>query len=244
MLWTSRIGGIGLKHLLSILLLICLHMPCATSEASREPILFRDIPWGVSITDAFKYLENDSLPLSTLSFVDRTATPFEQECFYEDHSTKDCFFQIYYGPYDVKKNPQLFVGGYIVCSMTLDAIAGINANGAISESADDSMLYHCTYNFGHWKDDEKEEAQAVFDDLARKLSVLYGEGLYETDRKELGNDSYWLIDFPGISFYKCLESAATLFGVHFFCRHDRPPSVCLELFQLSLDLLQIILELL
>lgn len=183
-----------MKHLLSILLLICLHMPCATSEASREPILFRDIPWGVSITDAFKYLENDSLPLSTLSFVDRTATPFEQECFYEDHSTKDCFFQIYYGPYGVKKNPQLFVGGYIVCSMTLDAIAGINANGAISESADDSMLYHCTYNFGHWKDDEKEEAQAVFDDLARKLSVLYGEGFYETDRKELGNDSYWLID--------------------------------------------------
>lgn len=181
-----------MKHLLSILLLICLHMPCATSEASREPILFRDIPWGISITEATTILQEQGFP--DLGIIDSTKIPQETTCFFEDHAVQGGSFWICYNTIDYQGGPVITAGGYEIQFTNLYAVPGIQTDGTISTSFENSHIYRCQYNFGHWKDDEKEEAQAVFDDLARKLSVLYGEGLYETDRKEFGNDSYWLID--------------------------------------------------
>ncbi len=140
------------------------------------------------MTEAMKYLEEESIP-TRIGFPPDNS-PFEHACYFEDHSAKHCIFDVFYNTADITDAPVVFVGGYEVDAINLYAIAGTSDNVVLNTSMDESILYRCCYIFHCWNND-KEEIQTTFDDLTRKLTVLYGEGIPESNGKDIGEHGYW-----------------------------------------------------
>ncbi len=150
----------------------------ATSKAAKTiEITFRDVPWGVSYTEA-KAL------LSDLELWEMSGE--ELRTFSIDEIILGDYKGISFEKTDINiigwaSNSHISVAGYTTESVYL-YFAYVPVNGVITKSVDDSALYGARYEF------EPEDLSKASSDLKSKLSSLYGEpDSYMTDSDDSGN---------------------------------------------------------
>ena len=156
------------------ILLTTFSFPVMAQEGEKE-ILFRDVPWGTSYTEA------NSL-LSDLDLWNLSGEAFQTKSI--DDITLGDYKGIDFEYTDINiianaMNGEVEVAGYTTDSVELD-FAYVPNNGVLNKTEDESALYGAQYTF------LPRNLSEMSADLINKLSSLYGEP------SETKNDSDWL----------------------------------------------------
>lgn len=154
------------RFFVGIIVICLMNMSCLAHAQVDDEILFREIHWGISFTEA-----KGRLP--ELYLVDFT-TDSETYC--------NALYHIPYGFENERKEYdgdylginatsfkcELKVGGYDVSRVWMD-FAYIPQDGVLARSDNETMLYHATYSFSEIRD-----VDTAVSSLTDKLCSIYG----------------------------------------------------------------------
>lgn len=140
----------------------------ANAESTDSEILFRDIPWGISIADAAYYL--DAHKQADLGF-DGIENAFPKKWDFTTFDNSDTLKEFEYRYYGMMGD-DYYVAGYYM-SHRIHALPGIK-NGVISSDPNDSIYVMGEYSYSIPLNKEIG-VDTAFADLKAKLSSLYGE---------------------------------------------------------------------
>lgn len=140
------------------------------TPALADEILFRGIPWGSNVSDVL-----DAMP------------KYSNESSFGWETRIDAWnsFNADYGKSKNGETPTIYyygdlsVAGYKVSSITFQFLFSVNAEGVVERSKDELLLRGAMYQL------EVADIEMASDDLAEKLTNLYGKG--EKGTNELDN---------------------------------------------------------
>lgn len=149
-------------------LLLLLPVVHASADVDSE-IVFHNIPWGISINELETQLEDRGIKINVDDIRDKQRMAVWSYDFISPDVFEESGYRIYFYLYEEDKMPK--VAGHLVNQMDFYAHYGLN-NEELSLDADDSCYYmvKCGFNV------HDEKAPAVYNDLAKKLTRLYGDG--------------------------------------------------------------------
>lgn len=154
-----------MKKTISLLFALLLLFQCCAglAEASETTILFRGIPWGTSLAE----IQREGLPLQSpyhspsISSIAYRMYGGEKKDYYDGGVAVNVMYT-QQGLNNIK------VAGYKVDRIVFN-FAYVPVDGKIVDNYEDTALYCALYMFA------PSDPNAVMDDLANKLSMLYGE---------------------------------------------------------------------
>lgn len=134
-----------MKYLIAVILTAAISLSAAFAKGEGK-ILFRDIPWGITLDEYVGRLEDEEMQITLV-------LPSETGC------------SVSLGNSNLE--PVCKVAGYDAFMINVDSVYALN-DGVIDPDPLNSLVYSASYTLMPNDDD-------VISDLREKLSVLYGE---------------------------------------------------------------------
>lgn len=134
-----------MKYLIAVILTAAISLSVAFAKGEGE-ILFRDIPWGITLDEYVGRLEDEGMQITLV-------LPSETGC------------TVNLGNSNLE--PVCKVAGYDAFMINVNSVYDVN-DGDIDSDPLNSLVYSASYTLIPNEDD-------VISDLRKKLSVLYGE---------------------------------------------------------------------
>ncbi len=175
-----------MKKLTCLLLALILLIPCfavlaeGETETYAEPILFRGIPWGTSMSEAIAQISNDlsfDVDAYTVSYrIDNMLYKFNSEgAIYDGEKLT---YRYIANSSALSKIGGMKVAGYPLRQLILFGVSQPNDKGSLAKDRDHISLFYGAYYF------DVTQTDAVYADLLSKLTSLYGD--VDLNREEDG----------------------------------------------------------
>lgn len=145
----------------------------STEEAIENTFTFRDIPWYTSKAEVEQIFENEGFEISEDTWTHYArrikGIEFLNTMSGSDYVDGGGYAGAYYG---------VDVAGYSASRMGACYIYAVDNAGNINKSDDDAQFY-----FGWYEFDNKDfaDGEGIYNDLAEKLTSIYGEGEENND---------------------------------------------------------------
>ncbi|MBP3649603.1 MAG: hypothetical protein J6K73_07465 [Clostridia bacterium] len=158
-----------MKKLISMLAVLTMLLTCYSAHADtyESPILFRGIQWGATVSDASK-----GLPEGVKMYATRVKEywyPMASTMF--DENMND-YYKAELGCYEYAQSSTLEnvkVAGYNISDLNLYYVYTLGENGLLIKDDAHTALVYAYYKL------EPKDPEAVYADLVKKLTSLYGD---------------------------------------------------------------------
>lgn len=151
-----------MKKMLCLILLTTLMFGNVCYAATDEEIKFREVEWGLPVSDVLQALSSTDIKWKNGSVSTGRKIETQASNKWSDYYKHDCVYYI------GMSSSSLSVAGYDISDATL-YFACTEKDGIITHDPADTSFYMAKYTF------KPKDLQAVYDDFIVKLSSVYGE---------------------------------------------------------------------
>lgn len=154
-----------MKHFVAMLAVVFMLLSTTSFATNSEEILFRDIPWGITLDQYVFELEKQGFVISSVDMDSFTAT------YRLPRSCKGLGCAVVFG--DDDNGSICTVAGHDVCSIIVLSVCNVE-DGVINLDFKDSIVYSAAYIFSDYMELLPYE-DLFMSTFKEKLSLLYGE---------------------------------------------------------------------